>query len=889
MFSPKSVAVFGASDKIGSVGKTITDNLINGAFPGPVWPVNPRHRQLAGHECFKDAGELPEAPDLAVIATPPKFVPGIVADLGDRGTRAVVVITAGLRGNDLTQQMLDAAQPHCLRVIGPNCFGIMVPGVGLNASFAHAMPLKGDLAFISQSGAVVSAVLDWANGQGIGFSHLVSMGNMADVDLGDMLDYLADDTGTRAVLMYLEQITDARKFMSAARAAARIKPVVVIKSGRHEEAAKAAHSHTGALAGSDAVYNAAFHRAGILRVVDLEDMFDAAEALSRMKPPPGDRLAIVTNGGGAGVLAVDRLVDFGGTLATLADETIGKLNRVLPATWSGGNPVDIIGDASPDRYETATEIVLSDPGVDGVLVMNCPTALASSVEAARATLGAIAKYKKAKGRPKSVLAAWLGDSASTEARTLLSTSGLPTYETPADAVRGFTYLTRHARDQRALMQVPESVPKALKTDRTSAAAIINRVLKQDRELLTEPEAKSILASYGIVTVETAIARTPTEVETEAGRLIDSGQSELAIKILSKQITHKSDVGGVVLGLPSAQAAYAAAEEMQSRIHKTMPQVHIEGFTVQPMVRRPGAHELIIGVNDDPTFGPVILFGAGGTAVEVIKDTAIALPPLDLKLAHDLMDETRVYKLLQGYRDRPPADLNEIALTLMRVSQLIADLPQITELDINPLLADENGVIALDARIAVKKCAVEPGTHNPRFAIRPYPAQWQKVEEMRDGGRILMRPIKPNDARYYDLFMEKMQLSDIRLRLFNSRRSLSPEFIARLTQIDYARAMAFVAIDEAKDEMLGVSRLACDPDHVRAEFAVITRSDMKGRGIGWALMQRLIQFAEAEDIHELWGQVLSENATMLDMCHELGFTVRADPDDRLLRLVSLRLE
>ena len=888
LFAPQSVALFGASKREGSVGKTITDNLFSGGFTGPIWLANPKHKEIRGQPCYKNAKALPETPDLAVIATPPQFVPGIIADLGERGTKAAVVITAGLREQKLTQKMLEASKPHCLRIVGPNCIGMMVPEIGLNASFAHAMPLKGDLAFLSQSGAMISAVLDWATGEGIGFSSMVSMGNMADVDLGDMLDYLAGDSKNRAILMYLEQVTDARKFMSAARSAARIKPVVVIKSGRHEEAAKAAHSHTGALAGSDEVYNAAFHRAGILRVLDMEHLFDAAEALSRLKPIEGDRLAIVTNGGGAGVLAVDRLIDFGGTLATLSDQTIQKLNTVLPPTWSKANPVDIIGDAPPERYKAAMEAVLDDPDIDAVLVMNCPTALASSTEAAKATISTIETHNKEQQHPKAILTAWLGDGAAQEAHKLLSENGYPTYETPADAVRGFTYLTRHAKDQRALMQTPPSLPEGFQTDPDKAREIIRPVLKEGRAILTELEAKTILKAYSIPTVNTVIAKTPEEIETTAAKMLDGAGAEVAIKILSKDITHKSDVGGVVLGLPHAEAAKKAAQEMLARIQKTNPTAHIEGFTVQPMIRRPGAHELIIGVSEDKTFGPVILFGAGGTAVEVIKDTSMALPPLDLKLAHDLMDETQIYKLLQGYRDRPAADMDAIALTLVRVSQMIAELPEIIELDINPLLADENGVIALDARIVVKETALEAGRLNPRFAIQPYPKQWEKEEILENGKTIMIRPIRPDDERFYDVFMDKTSPEDIRLRLFLSMHHLSHDFIARLTQIDYARAMAFIAIDPDTDEMLGVSRLASDPDYIRAEYAVITRSDMKRQGIGRALMQRLIHYAESENIRELWGQVLRENTGMLNMCHELGFQIEADPDDENLVIATLPL-
>ncbi|WP_321396137.1 bifunctional acetate--CoA ligase family protein/GNAT family N-acetyltransferase [Emcibacter sp.] len=888
LFSPGSVALFGASDRDGSIGKTVRDNL-QGNFQGPIWLVNPGHDEIAGIRCYPDADSLPGVPDLAVIATPPQFVPKIISDLGKKGTRAAVVITAGFREQGLTQDMLDAAKPYGLRIVGPNCFGLMVPGIGLNASFAHTMPLKGGLALLSQSGAIISAILDWSKDAGKGFSTMVSMGDMADVDLGDMLDYLAADSRTRAILMYLEQVTDARKFMSAARSAARVKPVIVIKSGRHAEAAKAAHSHTGALAGSDAVYNAAFRRAGVLRVIDLEDLFDAAEILSHLKAVHGDRLAIITNGGGAGVLAVDRLIDFGGTLAALSEETNSRLGEVLPETWSKGNPVDIIGDAGPQRYEDAMEIVLDDPGVDAVMVINCPTALASSAEAAEATLRSIDRNNRKYAHPKAILTSWLGDGAAHEARALFADAGYSTFTTPEDAVRGFSYLTRHAKDQKALMQTPPSLPEGFHADPQAARRVIDEARAAGRTLLTEPEAKQVLKAYGIPTVETVIVTSPEEAGTTAGRIIGPDVKDVALKILSGDISHKSDLGGVVLGLSSPQAVRDAAKEMLDRISQAMPAAAIEGFTVQPMIRRPGAHELIIGVSEDVTFGPVIMFGAGGTAVEVIRDTAMALPPLDLKLARDLMEETRVFKLLRGYRDRPPADLSAIALTLVRISQMIAELPEITELDINPLLADEKGVIALDARIVADGTACPTGKLNPRFAIRPYPSEWERMETLPEGRTVLIRPIRPEDERFYDVFMEKTDPEDIRMRLFVPMRRLEHEFIARLTQIDYARAMAFIAIDPDSNEMLGISRLSADPDNVRAEYAVITRSDVKGHGLGWALMQQLIKYAEAEKIRELWGQVAVENQTMLKMCRELGFYVHQDPTDASLRLVTLPLD
>ncbi|MFC7047601.1 bifunctional acetate--CoA ligase family protein/GNAT family N-acetyltransferase [Emcibacter nanhaiensis] len=888
LFSPSSVALYGASDRKGSIGRTVMNNLY-ADFKGTVWLVNPSHSEIAGVPCYRDTASLPGIPDLAVIAVPPRYVPDIIRDLGEKGTRAAVVITAGFRQEGLTDELVEAAKRHDLRIIGPNCFGLLVPGTGLNASFAHGMPLNGELALLSQSGAIISAILDWSRDAGKGFSAMVSMGDMVDVDLGDMLDYLAADTHTRAILMYLEQVTDARKFMSAARSAARVKPVIVIKSGRHAEAAKAAHSHTGALAGSDAVYNAAFRRAGILRVTDLEDLFDAAEILSHLKAVHGDRLAIITNGGGAGVLAVDRLIDFGGTLADLSEETLARLDQALPDNWSKGNPVDIIGDAGPERYEQAMEIVLEDPCVDAVMVINCPTALASSTEAAKATLRSIDRNNRKFIHPKAVLTAWLGDGAAQESRALFAAEGYPTFHTPEDAVRGFSYLTRHARDQRALMQTPPSLPEGFHTDAAEARKVIAAATGSGRTLLTEPEAKAVLKAYGIPTVETVIAAHPQEVEKAAQQFLARGCKDVAVKILSVDISHKSDMGGVKLGLSDAATARQAAEEMLAAIGAALPEANIEGFTVQPMIRRPGAHELIIGVSEDATFGPIIMFGAGGTAVEVIRDTAMALPPLDLKLARDLMEETRVFKLLKGYRDRPAAHLSAIELALVRISQMVAELPEITELDINPLLADEAGVIALDARIVAGGGEAAPeGKLNPRLAIRPYPSEWEQRETLPEGRSILIRPIRPEDEKYYDVFMEKTDPEDIRLRLFVPLRKLQHEFIARLTQIDYARAMAFIAIDPDSDEMLGISRLAADPDNVRAEYAVITRTDMKGHGLGWALMQRLIHYAEAEKIEELWGQVAIENHTMLQMCRELGFEIHQEPTDASLKLVTLSL-
>ncbi|MEZ5773830.1 MAG: bifunctional acetate--CoA ligase family protein/GNAT family N-acetyltransferase [Hyphomicrobiaceae bacterium] len=881
MMAPASVVLVGASEREHSVGRQLALNLIGDGFAGPIHLVNPRGGSLAGRTFHRSLGELPAPADLAVIAAPPPSVPGLIAELAAMGTRSAVVITAGF-DRDQRQAMLDAARPALMRLLGPNCIGLMVPGIGLNASFSHIPAPKGDLAFVSQSGALITGILDWAASRRIGFSHVVSLGDMADVDFGDLIDYLAGDTRSRAILLYMEALTAVPKFMSAARRAARVKPVIVVKSGRHAEGARAAASHTGALAGSDAAYDAVFERAGLLRVVELDDLFNAAETLSRLPHLMGDRLAVVTNGGGAGVLAADRIADLGGRLATLAPGTMAALDRALPATWSKGDPVDIIGDAGPERYRSALEAVLSDPGVDAVLVVNCPTAIASSEEAAAAVIATI-KARAVSGQPKPIVACWLGDSAARSSRVLFAESGIPSFATPENAIEGFMQLVRHARAQDQLMATPAVVDGEESEDGDKVRAIIEQALGEGRTMLGEDEAKSVLSAYGIPTVPTEVARSPAEVETIARRLL-AGEAAVAVKILSPDISHKSDAGGVRLDLVTAEGARIAAEEMVSRISRTLPKARLHGFVVEPMVRRPGAHELIAGMTVDPTVGPALLFGAGGTAVEVVADTRLALPPLDMGLARAQMEHTRVMRLLKGYRDRPPADLDAIAATLVRLGRLVCDHPEIRELDINPLLADATGVIALDARIRLADEAREP---RPPMALRPYPSNWVRRAELPGIGEFLIRPIRPEDEPLYAGFFADVTSEDMRMRFFTPAPGLTHRHLARLTQIDYAREMAFAAI-AATGELIGVVRLIADPDYTHAEYGVLLRSSLKGRGLGWMLMQHLIAYARAEGLEELKGSVLAENVTMLRMCRELGFKVESVPDEPTLRQVVLSL-
>jgi acetyltransferase len=879
ILKPRSVALIGASRREGSVGYWLARNLIDGGFGGPIHFVNPKGGEVAGHPCLTSVADLAEGVDLAVIATPPATVPAIVEAVAARGVRGVVCITAGLDAA-AKQQILVASRPGCLRMIGPNCVGILLPGIGLNASFAHMPAPKGRLAFISQSGALVTAIIDWAAPRGVGFSHVLSVGDMTDVDFGDLIDYLAADTESRAILLYMEALKDAGKFMSAARRAARSKPVIVVKSGRNAVAAKAAMSHTGALAGSDAAYDAAFRRAGLLRVRDLAELFEAAEILSIAPRLEGERLMILTNGGGAGVLAADRLADLSGTLAELSPETLAAMEPLMSPGWSRANPVDIIGDSGPERYRAAVEHLLADRASDALLVLNCPTALASSTEIART----VADTVVAVGARKPVLANWLGEASVEAGRRLLDEAGIPTFATPGGAVRGFMHLVRWRHAHEELMRTPGGEPARGRRDDALVSDVIGAALAAGRTVLSAAEAKKILAAYGIPMAEAEVVRDRAELKAAAERLL-ARHGRVALKILSDDISHKSDVGGVRLHLGSIDEVLEAAERMVRRIGEALPQVRLDGFTLEPMIVRRGAHELIVGMNVDATFGPMLLFGAGGTSVEVVKDTATALAPVDGKLACEMIARTRIDALLRGFRDQPAADLDAIAAALVAVSDLVIAHEAIREIDINPLLADQNGVAGLDARVRIADPAATP---RQPLSVRPYPAQWERRRHVGRLGEVLFRPIRPIDEHLADDFRAKLTPEDIRMRLLAPRKEFSHGFIARLTQIDYAREMAFLALTPNETEVLGVVRMIADPDYVKGEYAVIVRSDLKGAGLGWALMELIIEYARAEGLSELFGTVLSENTTMISMCRQLGFAVSRDRDDPSLVEVVLDL-
>ncbi|HVZ92195.1 MAG TPA: bifunctional acetate--CoA ligase family protein/GNAT family N-acetyltransferase [Rhizomicrobium sp.] len=879
IFRPRAIAVIGASPRPRSVGSLVMRNLLAAGFGGVVMPVNPKHSAVEGVLCHPDVKSLPVAPDLGVICTPPAAAPELAAQLSARGTRGLVVVTAGFaeggdtRGKDLEAALLAAARPNLMRIVGPNCIGVISTPCKVNASFAHVAPLNGRVAFVTQSGAILTTVLDWATSRRIGFSHLVSLGDMADVDFGDMLDWLALDSDTDAILLYVEAVTHARKFMSAARAAARAKPVIAIKAGRGAAGARAAASHTGAMAGADNVYDAAFHRTGLLRVQDLDELFDALETLALRPELRGERLVILTNGGGAGVLAADALYLANGQLAELSPATVAALSAKLPRTWSRGNPADIIGDADGARYAAAIEALLEAPEADAVLAIHCPTAVASGFEAAQAVV------RTASGRKAALLANWLGSEAAEPARALFAEARIPSYETPEKAVRGFMHLVRHRRAQAALVETPPSVPADFRPDDDGARRLAAEQVASGASWLDPIAVNRLLACYDIPVPRLALA---TDAKA-AAEIAAQWAGPVALKIASRDITHKSDMGGVVLNLTGADAVREAAQAMLERISVSAPKARIDGFTVQDMIRRPRARELILGMACDAQFGPFLLFGHGGVAAEVIADKALGFPPLNLKLARDMIAATRVSKQLAGYRDRPAADLDAIALTLTKLSQMVCDLDEIAELDINPLLADENGAIALDARIRLAPPA-KGAARGGRLAIRPYPKQLERAEGLAGFQGLSLRPIRPEDAAAAIRYFGRLDPEDVRMRFFRPMRELSPALLARLTQIDYDREMAFVLLDRSGD-ILGVSRLVADPDNVKAEFAVSVRSDLKGRGLGRLLMQRLIDYARTRGIGEIYGDVLEDNVMMLALAREMGCKVTGGARSGAVRVAA----
>lgn len=885
LFDPHAVAVFGASPSGQSVGALAYANLVEGGFEGPIIPINPKHTVINDVVCHKDLTSVSDSIDLAVIATPARTVPGIIRDCAAAGVKAAIVLSAGFgdddpKGPSYQKQMAEAAQNGGVRLLGPNCVGLVRPWLGLNATFLKAKAPKGRLAMISQSGALISAVADWAGPHHSGFSAMVSLGNTADVDIGDTLDYLVNDHRTDAILLYIEGVKDAPNFMSAMRRAARLKPVIVLKSGRHVVSSQAAHTHTGALIGSDEVFDAALERVGAVRVNTLGQLFAAAELLANIKKTSGDRLCIITNGGGAGVLAADRAGDLGLSLPDLSDATIRALDKILPPYWSKANPVDLLGDATPDAYGAAVSAALADPEVDGVLTLLTPQAMTDATMVAEAVKAALPRRNR-----KPVLACWMGEGSVVEGRNLLSEAGIAVFETPERAVEGFSYLARHHRNRRLALEVPRARALEQGLDLDGARMIIGNALAAGRNMLSDTESKAILRAVNIP------VNTTIEAHSAADALVaaETVGFPVAMKIASPDVSHKTDVGGVKLNISSAAAATRAYHAIVQSAKNALPDATDLGVTVEAMSNIRQARELVIGASRDKVFGPTILFGAGGIMVEVLKDSAVALPPLNAVLSERLINRTRVARSLESFRDYEPADLAAVVDVLKRVSIIISELPEIIELDINPLFAGPDGVLAVDARISIARPPSIDGRYD-HMAIHPYPRHLAREVFLRDGTLLTIRPIRPEDAENAKQFMRDLSGEAKNMRFMGSVNELSPEMLAQFTQIDYRREMALVAMAEidGKTVQVGEARYVINPDCKSCEFAVVVSDRIQGQGLGTRLMKGLFAAAQDHGLDVIEGTVLRRNASMLRMMKALGFVQRPDPDDRDIMIVERKL-
>jgi acetyltransferase len=876
LFAPRSLAVVGASDRKGTIGAAVMQNLLEGGFAGTVYPINPRHSTISGQKAYPKITDLPEAVDVVVIAVPIQMVPELIAECAAMRVGGAVIISAGgketgERGREVEQAIAEAARDSGVRIIGPNCLGVISSRVNLNASFAAQMPLPGSMAFISQSGAVCGAVLDLSIREHIGFSYFVSLGSMLDVNFGDVIDYLGNDPQVGSIVMYMENLTRHRNFMSAARAVARIKPIIVLKAGRTRSGAAAAASHTGALAGEDSVYDAAFNRAGILRVRTFEELFDCAELLAKQPKIIGPGLAIVTNSGGPGVMAADALSDYGLEPVTLSQETLAKLDAVLPPHWSRSNPIDILGDAAVDEYRKAVAIFEEAPGVNGLLVILVPQAMIDPVEVANAVCDQI------KDRPFPVLTSWIGGPLAERGRAVFHRAGVPTFDTPERAVRAFTNLWRYARNIELLQQIPSGLPHRLDFDRQKAGSLIRQGLDRKTPIMTEVESKALLAAYGIPINPTETAFSADE----AVRKADQIGYPVVLKIYSREISHKTEAGGVALGLEND----ADVREAYSRIiHNAMTYGATggtEGATVQPMLPPPMV-ELILGAKKDPDFGPVVLFGMGGILTEVIRDRAIALPPLNRLLARRLVEETKVYQLLKGFRNQPSANLELLEEILIRLAQLITDFAEIEELDINPLFVTGDDFLAVDARVRLKRVGAKTPMH---LVISPYPDQYETQATTRGLIKIFIRPIRPEDAPLMAELFDSLSTRSIYQRFFSLMKRLPTHMLARFTQIDYDREIALVAFREERRtaQMLGISRINIDHDLKNAEFSILVGDAWQGKGVGAELLKNSLRIARERGIESIWGLVLTENTQMLALGKKMGFKIHRVPESNTFEM------
>ncbi|GIV79603.1 bifunctional acetate--CoA ligase family protein/GNAT family N-acetyltransferase [Litorilinea aerophila] len=879
IFAPKTVAVIGATEKEGAVGRTILWNLISHPFGGTVFPVNPNRSSVLGIHAYPKIADVPAQVDLAVIVTPALTVPGIIEECVEAGVKGAIIISAGFKeigkaGAQLEQKILRRAQSAKMRIIGPNCLGVMSPVTGLNATFARGMARPGNVAFISQSGALCTSVLDWSFRENVGFSHFVSIGSMLDVDWGDLIYYLGDDSRTKSIVLYMETIGDARSFLSAAREVSLSKPIIVIKAGRTAAAAKAAASHTGSLAGSDAVLDAAFRRCGVLRVDYLSHLFAMAEVLDKQPHPRGRKLTIVTNAGGPGVLATDALIQGGGELAELSDETMAALNEALPRHWSHGNPIDILGDATPERYTEAVKIAADDPNSDGLLVILTPQDMTYPTQTAEQMSRVLANTRKP------VLASWMGGPEVAAGVDVLNRANIPTFDYPDTACHIFNYMWRYTYNLRSIYETP-SLPIASEAEATNqrrATELIEEVRKKGRTILTEYESKQIFQAYGIPTVPTLLAHSPDEAVARAEEI----GYPVVLKLNSETITHKSDVNGVQLNLTNADEVRQAYERIRQTVTERKGAEHFQGVTVQPMEKLDG-YELIIGSSQDSQFGPVLLFGTGGTLVEVFQDRALGLPPLNTTLARRMMEQTKIFQALQGVRGRGRVDLEALERLLVRFSQLVVEQPRIREIDINPLFASPERLVALDARIVLHDPDL-PDEELPRPAIRPYPVQYTWHWQLPDGSQVEIRPIRPEDEPLMVEFTQGLSPDSLYLRYFHAvsvSSLIAHEQLARLCFVDYDREMALVAVrtnpESGKPEILAHGQLTKLHGTNDAEFSIQVRDDFQGTGLGTELLSRLLEIGRHEKLERVVAEILPENTGMRRVCTKLGFKLQTNPE------------
>jgi acetyltransferase len=889
IFNPQNVAIIGASDVEGSVGYAIVKNFTHMGYTGKVFFVNIRKPEILGVKTYPTVDQIPEPVDLAIIATPAKTVPDVIEECGKAQVKGVIIVSAGFKetgpaGKVLEENILTAAKKYGIRIVGPNCIGIIRPRNNLNATFLDKMPKPGNVAFLSQSGALGSAILDWAIHENIGFSNFVSVGSMIDVDFGDLIDYFGSDPKTKSILMYVEGITEARKFMSAARHFARTKPIIVVKSGKFSESAKAAASHTGSLSGEDSIYDAAFKRAGVVRVNEIADLFNAAEVLGTQPLPKGPRLAIITNAGGPGVMATDSLIAQGGKLAKLNQKTLDSLNAVLPAFWSHGNPIDVLGDAKAERYKAALEAALNDENIDGILLVFTQQAVSESVEIAKS----IVELVRAKSyQNKTILTSFMGYGAVQEANSILNANNIPTYSTPEQAIRTYMYMYNYQANIDLLYETPEELPVDASPPKRPIMAILRNAVFEGREILTEDEAKKILKYYNFPVVKTSVANNVDEAVAFSQEM----GFPVVLKILSPQIIHKSDAGGVILNVNSPHEVREAFEALIQRATAYNPNAQIIGVTVQPMIEKKG-HELIIGGKTDPVFGPVILFGMGGVGVELFKDYSIGLPPLNTTLVHRMMEETKVYRLLKGWRNAPAVDLKKLDETVLMFSQLLVDFPQIKEIDINPLLINEKEATILDARIVVDKEKIckkfEPHEH---MVISPYPKKYEILWLLKNGQEVLLRPIKPEDEPMWLEMFQSLSEESIRYRFFQILKDTPHEVRVRYCNVDYDREIALVAemVENSKRKILGVSRLSIESDEKSGEMAFLVSDYWQGLGLGTKMVDYVLDIAKEKGIDKVNAIILQDNYRALSLTKKMGFNIEYLTDGTVKATLNLKEE